>query len=57
MSFGLINIELPLAMLLYHFDWKLPNGLKHEELDMTESFGVTVRRKDDLHLIPIAKCS
>ncbi|GMN63538.1 hypothetical protein TIFTF001_032619 [Ficus carica] len=55
MSFGLINIKLPLAMLLYHFDWKLPNGLKHEELDMTESFGITVRRKDDLHLIPIAK--
>nr|UYI00175.1 psoralen synthase [Ficus carica] len=54
MSFGLINTELPLAILLYHFDWKLPNGLKHEELDMTESFGITVRRKDDLHLIPIA---
>jgi len=54
MSFGLINVELPLAMLLYHFDWKLPNGTKHEDLDMTESLGVTVRRKDDLQLIPIA---
>ncbi|XP_024029898.1 cytochrome P450 71D11 [Morus notabilis] len=54
MSFGVINIELPLAMLLYHFDWKLPNGRKHEDLDMTESFGGTIRRKDDLHLVPIA---
>ncbi|XP_024027171.1 cytochrome P450 71D11 [Morus notabilis] len=54
MSFGLINVELLLAMFLYHFDWKLPNGMKHEDLDMTESLGVTVRRKDDLHLIPIA---
>lgn len=53
-SFGLINVELPLALLLYHFDWKLPNGMKHEDLDMTESFGVTVRRKHDLHVIPIA---
>ncbi|XP_024029886.1 cytochrome P450 71D9 [Morus notabilis] len=54
MSFGLMNVELPLAMLLYHFNWKLPIGVKHEDLDMTESFGVTVRRKDDLHLIPMA---
>ncbi|XP_062079327.1 cytochrome P450 71D11-like [Humulus lupulus] len=51
-SLGTINIELPLALLLYHFDWKLPNGMKPEDLDMTESFGVTVRRKYDLLLIP-----
>ncbi|RDX90362.1 Cytochrome P450 71D9, partial [Mucuna pruriens] len=31
----------------------LPNGMKSEDLDMTEGFGVTVRRKDDLYLIPI----
>ncbi|XP_058788013.1 cytochrome P450 71D9-like [Vicia villosa] len=51
-TFGLRNIELALAMLLYHFDWKLPSGTKSEELDMTEQFGVTVRRKDDLLLLP-----
>ncbi|KAH7519140.1 hypothetical protein FEM48_Zijuj08G0004200 [Ziziphus jujuba var. spinosa] len=48
------NIELPLALLLYHFDWKLPNGMKHEDLDMTESFDITVRSKDDPQVIPIA---
>ena len=47
------NIKLPLAYLLYHFDWKLPNGMKAEDLDMTEAFGLAVRRKQDLHLIPI----
>ncbi|XP_024029887.1 cytochrome P450 71D11 [Morus notabilis] len=54
MSFGLINVELFLAMFLYHFDWKLPSGVNHEDLDMTELFGVTVRRKEGLHLIPSA---
>ncbi|KAE8654191.1 Cytochrome P450 71D10 [Hibiscus syriacus] len=50
--YALPNIELPLAKLLYHFDWELPNGIRHENLDMTEAFGVTVRRKDNLILIP-----
>ncbi|PON82278.1 Cytochrome P450, E-class, group I, partial [Trema orientale] len=54
LSFGLINVELPLAFLLYHFDWKLPIGMKPEDLDMTESFGATLKRKDVLHLIPFA---
>ncbi|KAL5803900.1 hypothetical protein ACOSQ3_030700 [Xanthoceras sorbifolium] len=51
--FGVANVELPLAMLLYHFDWKLPNESKHEDLNMTETFGVTVRRGEDLYAIPI----
>ncbi|KAJ9691395.1 hypothetical protein PVL29_013546 [Vitis rotundifolia] len=51
--FAMPGIELPLAHLLYHFDWKLPNGMKAEDLDMTEAFGLAVRRKQDLHLIPI----
>ncbi|XP_058782207.1 cytochrome P450 71D9-like [Vicia villosa] len=51
-TFGLRNVDLTLAMLLYHFDWKLPSGNKGEELDMTEQFGLTVRRKDDLFLLP-----
>ncbi|XVE50810.1 hypothetical protein DITRI_Ditri01bG0193200 [Diplodiscus trichospermus] len=52
-SFGLPSVELTLANLLYHFDWKLPNGKKFEDLDMNESFGVSVRRKNDLFLLPI----
>ncbi|XP_047960683.1 salviol synthase-like [Salvia hispanica] len=55
MLFGLANVEIPLAMLLYHFDWKMPSGMKHDELDMTEAFGATVNRKHPLRLIPIVK--
>ncbi|XP_051133845.1 salviol synthase-like [Andrographis paniculata] len=55
MSFGLANIELPLAMFLYHFDWVLPDGMKPEDLDMAETFGITARRKDPLYVIPILK--
>ncbi|XP_020237503.2 cytochrome P450 71D11 [Cajanus cajan] len=53
-NFGLMNVELTLALLLYHFDWKLPNGMKNEDLDMTEEFKVTIRRKEDLYLIPVS---
>uniref|UniRef100_A0ACD5USW2 Uncharacterized protein n=1 Tax=Avena sativa TaxID=4498 RepID=A0ACD5USW2_AVESA len=52
MGLGLANMELLLASLLYHFDWELPRGGdgKPEELDMSESFGITVRKKSKLVL-------
>ncbi|KAL4271455.1 hypothetical protein GQ457_13G001590 [Hibiscus cannabinus] len=52
MSFGMANVELPLAQLLYHFDWKLAGGRKLEDLDMEEVFGAVVRRKNCLCLVP-----
>ncbi|KAI9116512.1 hypothetical protein K1719_012679 [Acacia pycnantha] len=46
-------LELLLSNLLYHFSWKLPEGMRLEELDMDESFGLAVRRKNDLILVPV----
>ncbi|KAK9697384.1 hypothetical protein RND81_08G034600 [Saponaria officinalis] len=51
---GVATIELALAMLLYHFDWNLPRGTTHEDLDMGETFGAVARRKNELRVIPIA---
>ncbi|KAL0298618.1 UNVERIFIED_CONTAM: Premnaspirodiene oxygenase [Sesamum radiatum] len=54
-SFAIANVELALAMFLYHFDWILPSGMKPEEMDMTEFSGVSARRKTNLYIIPIVR--
>ncbi|GKU96182.1 hypothetical protein SLEP1_g9449 [Rubroshorea leprosula] len=50
--FGEPNKEIPLAQMLFHFNWQLPNGLKPEDMDMTEAPGLSVKRKDPLLLVP-----
>ncbi|MED6167533.1 hypothetical protein PIB30_003505 [Stylosanthes scabra] len=52
LNFGLANVEFALAMLLYHFNWELPEGIKAEDLDMNEAQGATAGRKNPLHFIP-----
>jgi cytochrome P450 len=50
-ALGVAVMELALASLLFHFDWELPGGAApHDQLDMTEAFGITTRRKSDLWL-------
>ncbi|ERM96752.1 hypothetical protein AMTR_s05343p00003150 [Amborella trichopoda] len=44
-SFAASVIELALANLLLCFDWALPNGMNHKDLDMTEDSGLTVHKK------------
>jgi cytochrome P450 len=46
-------VHTMLATLLYHFDWKLPNGEKIEDMDMTEKFGITLHKVKPLMIIPI----
>jgi cytochrome P450 len=54
-AFSQANIEVALASLLYHFDWALPKGVRPEELDMTDSCGLEVRRKAELLLRPMPR--
>jgi hypothetical protein len=53
MSFCIANLEMSLANLLYHFDWKIPNDNRADDLDMTESFGLSAGRKHDLWLFQL----
>jgi indole-2-monooxygenase len=48
-----VTVEIMLSNLMYRFDWKLPPGLKEEDVDMTEVFGITVSRKEKLLLVPV----
>ncbi|WCJ24930.1 cytochrome P450 family 71 subfamily B polypeptide 12 [Euphorbia peplus] len=50
---GIANLELPLAKLLCDFDWKLPNQMKLENFDMSETFAIVIKRKNPLYLIPV----
>ncbi|WVZ53697.1 hypothetical protein U9M48_004602, partial [Paspalum notatum var. saurae] len=44
-NLGLSNIELALASLLYHFDWKLPDGIEPEDVDISEAAGLVANKK------------
>nr|BAM68812.1 cytochrome P450 monooxygenase CYP71AV10 [Artemisia campestris] len=51
-ALGLANVQLPLASILYHFNWKLPNGASYDQINMTERYGLNVVRKAELLLVP-----
>nr|GMD47747.1 premnaspirodiene oxygenase-like [Ipomoea batatas] len=50
-SFGLANVQTPLAYLLYHFDWKFPHGITPDGLEIAEKPGIVIKPKNDLLLI------
>ncbi|CAL4985988.1 unnamed protein product [Urochloa decumbens] len=54
MNFGFATMEVMLANLMYHFDWDVPNMAEGTGtgVDMAESFGLTLRRKQKLLLVP-----
>lgn len=52
-SMAILTVELALANLLYHFDWKLPNGQKAKDLNIEKAAGMTNYKTEALLLVPI----
>ncbi|KAL1542025.1 cytochrome P450 71A9-like [Salvia divinorum] len=50
-NFSILVVELAVANLLFRFDWKLPEGISAEEVDMNESLGIVMHKKTPLCLI------
>ncbi|EMS64391.1 Cytochrome P450 71C2 [Triticum urartu] len=55
-NFGMASVEIMLANLVYCYDWELPDGMRQVDLDMTDVFGMTMRRKEKSFLIPRMRC-
>ncbi|KAK2984484.1 hypothetical protein RJ640_002716 [Escallonia rubra] len=50
-QFAVSVVELALAKIVHTFNWELPGG-RRESMDMTETTGLTVHKKDPLLAVP-----
>ncbi|CAL5327334.1 unnamed protein product [Camellia sinensis] len=50
-SFAMATNEIVLANLMHKFDWEFPEGVKGEDLDMSECTGLTIHRKVPLFAV------
>ncbi|GLJ32321.1 hypothetical protein SUGI_0650470 [Cryptomeria japonica] len=48
-------IHLVLASLLHSFEWILPDGMSCEEMDMSDDFGLALKKATDLLAIPVPR--
>ncbi|KAH7652950.1 Costunolide synthase protein [Dioscorea alata] len=45
MLMGVLNVEIALANILYHFNWELPSGMCYKDIDISEIFGIVLHKK------------
>ncbi|MFS8018451.1 putative cytochrome P450 [Helianthus anomalus] len=50
-NFSVHVIELAIANIVYKFDMVLPNGVKNEDLDMSEEITITAHKKSSLRVL------
>ncbi|KAA8520550.1 hypothetical protein F0562_014806 [Nyssa sinensis] len=55
MQLGYRMVHLVLASLLHSFDWKLEEGMKPEDIDMSDKTGLTLQKAMPLKAIPIQR--
>ncbi|XP_027334308.1 geraniol 8-hydroxylase-like isoform X2 [Abrus precatorius] len=53
LSLAFRTVHIVLASLLFDYDWKLMNGQKSEDVDVSEKFGITLNKAQPLQIIPI----
>ncbi|KAK4269720.1 hypothetical protein QN277_022840 [Acacia crassicarpa] len=46
------SVPFMLVTLLHNFDWVLENGLKAKEMDMSDKFGLTLKKAQPLRAVP-----
>lgn len=54
LSLGVRMLNMSLGSLVHHFDWKLPDGMAPEDIDMGDRFGITLQKAIPLVAIPMA---
>ncbi|KAK4789009.1 hypothetical protein SAY86_020328 [Trapa natans] len=57
MMFAMSTNEMVLANLMLRFNWELPEGMKAEDLDMSQSSGLTIHRKVPLRVVGVPQLS
>uniref|UniRef100_A0A1W7HBW3 Cytochrome P450 n=1 Tax=Scoparia dulcis TaxID=107240 RepID=A0A1W7HBW3_SCODU len=53
LNLGVRMVSVILANLVHNFDWKLPNGMKPEDMEMKDRFGITLQKDEPLVVIPM----
>ncbi|KAK9056067.1 hypothetical protein SSX86_027154 [Deinandra increscens subsp. villosa] len=52
-NFGMGAVEFVVANLLLHYDWKLPEGVKPEDIDMREITAISTLPIAPMHVVPL----
>ena len=50
-TFALATVQVSLASLLYHFELALPAGVRAEDVNLDEAFGLATRKKEPLVVV------